>query len=276
MNTITLNLENKTITLNTHEVQGQTLYKAQDLLNGYGMDTDKTNKTVYNWNVSMKNKNPDFQGVSIKGRNGGTYLTKRQILKLAAYVDYEFEDAVFEAFELLSEGKVDEALDVAITVTHTAQQAHIIELIRQRRYLGKAIANLFDKHDVPMDAWNEFYACYKMIGVVLGNAHAVEYRRQVINKLRSSLASHDTGLRMNYRKRNKFNPTHYETFTDIENKVLKLQGALRQHNTTKAAKQATDAQQKKDLLIQVVKTAANDSHTRETIIETLTDMRNAA
>jgi len=113
---ITLKLESKEITLTTHNVEDQQLFKAQDLLKGYGLSSDEANKKMYNFMVSMKTKHPDFRGVSKQGKNGGTYLTKRQILKLAGYVSYEFEDAVYEAFEMLMDGNGNDAIEKALSV----------------------------------------------------------------------------------------------------------------------------------------------------------------
>ncbi|WP_429049112.1 hypothetical protein [Aeromonas hydrophila] len=146
MQTITLVLTNKEITLSTHDVEGSQLYKAQDLLKGYGLDVNEANKKMYNFTVSMKNKNPDFQGVSFKGKNGGTYLTKRQILKLAGYVSYEFEDAVYEAFEMLMDGKGNDAIEKALSV------AVIHPVMMQPRPLG-TLKKLFKESGLEIDVF---------------------------------------------------------------------------------------------------------------------------
>lgn len=120
LNTITLNLRGNLITLATHMVDGKELYKAQDLLVGHGMAVEECENTLRNWSKVMNRKlcqNGKVWEVTKKtGKNGGTYLTKREILKLAGYVDYDFEDAVYEAFELLTEGKTEEAQKVASLV----------------------------------------------------------------------------------------------------------------------------------------------------------------
>lgn len=119
--TIELKLEDKVIELNTHEVEGKTLYKAQDLLKGYGMTNEQYNDTIRNWKTYMEKKvTVKFTVTLKKGSNDkrGTYLNKRNLLKLAAYVDKTgaFEDAVYEAFELLTEAKPMEAMKVANSV----------------------------------------------------------------------------------------------------------------------------------------------------------------
>lgn len=110
---ITLKLESKEITLTTHDVEGSQLYKAQDLLKGYGLSSDEANDKVRNWKVSQESKAVGFTVLTFKGKYGGTYLTKRQILKLAGYVSYEFEDAVYEAFEMLMDGNTKEAENIS-------------------------------------------------------------------------------------------------------------------------------------------------------------------
>ncbi len=113
---ITLKLESKEITLTTHDVEGSQLYKAQDLLKGYGLSSDEANDKVRNWKVSQESKAVNFTVLTFKGKYGGTYLTKRQILKLAGYVSYEFEDAVYEAFEMLMDGNGNGAIEKALSV----------------------------------------------------------------------------------------------------------------------------------------------------------------
>ncbi|WOQ15169.1 MICOS complex subunit MIC60 [Aeromonas media] len=113
---ITLKLESKEITLTTHNVEDQQLFKAQDLLKGYGLSSDEANDKVRNWKVSQESKAVNFTVLTFKGKYGGTYLTKRQILKLAGYVSYEFEDAVYEAFEMLMDGNGNGAIEKALSV----------------------------------------------------------------------------------------------------------------------------------------------------------------
>ena len=112
---IILKLEDKTIELNTHEVEGQILYKAQDLLK-VRLSTKESIDKVRNWLKTMRNKRATFTPLTLKGCNGGTYLSKRNMYKLAGYISYEFEDAVYEAFEALSEGRNLEATALAGSV----------------------------------------------------------------------------------------------------------------------------------------------------------------
>lgn len=113
MSELTLNFNDQSITINTHEIEGKTLYKAQDLLKGYGMDTKETKACIRNWLKSKELKGSIMAPFTIKGRNGGTYITKRQCLKLAGYISEDFEDAVYDAFDLLLQGKEQQAAIVA-------------------------------------------------------------------------------------------------------------------------------------------------------------------
>jgi hypothetical protein len=79
------------------------LYKAQDLLK-VRLSTGESVDKVRNWLKSMKNKRATFTPLTIRGAKGGTYITKRDMYKLAGYISYEFEEAVYEAFEQLTEG----------------------------------------------------------------------------------------------------------------------------------------------------------------------------
>ena len=113
---IVLRLSDKTIELNTYEVDGKQLYKAQDLLYGYGMDRKKVSNTISNWKISTEGKLLENQVVNLQGKKGGTYLSKRYLLKLAGYISYKFEDIVYEAFEELSNGEVQKASNIVESV----------------------------------------------------------------------------------------------------------------------------------------------------------------
>lgn len=86
---IILKLSDKTIELNTYEVDGKQLYKAQDLLYGYGMDRKKVSNTISNWKISMETDSSLSQVVVVKNgysEKRGTYLDKTYILMLAGYI----------------------------------------------------------------------------------------------------------------------------------------------------------------------------------------------
>lgn len=139
MSSIELKIDGKQVVLHTHTVGEEQLYKAQDLLvNGYGLSRQKAGYRLKDWKESEQTKLGEFplvyekdeqnqtltddvkiqlDGIVTKeGRNGGTYLTKEMLFKLAAYVDKDFYDSVFKAFVALTEGDVETAMDVALSV----------------------------------------------------------------------------------------------------------------------------------------------------------------
>ncbi|WP_068871002.1 hypothetical protein [Edwardsiella tarda] len=180
MKAIKLHVNGTTIELNTHEVNGKTLYKAQDLLRGYGMDSRKANDTIRNWKESLITKSlrklensgtveftvPENGSVRENrvlgqtledeakakveallvvvrgGKHQGTYLTERQIYKLAGYVDGDFEDAVYEAFEALVHGDTEKALAI------TGSVAEIHEIMLSKRPMAK-IAKMHAQYGYP-------------------------------------------------------------------------------------------------------------------------------
>ena len=146
---IKLNIENKVIVINTHNINDKVLYKAQDLLDGYGLDIQETKYTIKNWKDKVKSKGVNFtplELVVVKGKSGGTYLTKRNILKLAGYVSYEFEDAVYEAFEELIIGNTEKALDIAASFVVTPEL--VTQITKQSEAVNAAIA-IWDTHNYP-------------------------------------------------------------------------------------------------------------------------------
>ena len=146
---IKLNIENKVIVINTHNINDKVLYKAQDLLVGYGFDVQKTKDTIQNWKDKVSKKcGVKFTPYSIqRGKQSGTYLNKRNILKLAGYVSYEFEDAVYEAFEELIIGNTEKALDIAASFVVTPEL--VTQINRQSEAVNAAIAIWDSKQEKP-------------------------------------------------------------------------------------------------------------------------------
>lgn len=50
---------------------------------------------------------------SVNGDKGMTLATKKALFMYAAWCDYEFHDAVFSVFQLVTEGKLEEAAKIA-------------------------------------------------------------------------------------------------------------------------------------------------------------------
>lgn len=166
---ITLIINGKEVVLNTHDVNGEQLYKAQDLLiNGYNCTKVKAAQHLRNWKTCEQNKLSEIQLVSEKdeqnqeltndgrseldgivnkeGRGGGTYLTKDLLFKLAAYVDKDFYDAVFKAFSLLTEGKVVEAAAVADSVVLDSVLIEKIKARYQQMTTALSVKENVDSH----------------------------------------------------------------------------------------------------------------------------------
>ncbi|WP_042866312.1 hypothetical protein, partial [Aeromonas piscicola] len=115
VNAITLSLSDKSITLTTHMIAEQELYKAQDLLIGSGMTSKESSKTLENWKNSPDTRSLDFRDRSIKGgKTQGTYLTENEIYMLAMYVDTSFMLDVVAAFKALAHGDIGTALNVSM------------------------------------------------------------------------------------------------------------------------------------------------------------------
>jgi len=86
------------------------------------------NKRPSQWNNKDKQHLINYGNLhSINtGRDGMTLGTKKALFMYAAWCDYEFHDAVFTVFQLVTEGKAEEAL--------TASQKVVVDfgLMRER------------------------------------------------------------------------------------------------------------------------------------------------
>ncbi|WP_252178886.1 KilA-N domain-containing protein [Endozoicomonas sp. 4G] len=56
----------------------------------------------------QKDRKSDF--LKVRGRSGGIWANRRDALKYAGYLSEEFEDAVYEAFENLMDGRTEAAV----------------------------------------------------------------------------------------------------------------------------------------------------------------------
>ncbi len=126
---IKLKLNDNLVELQTHDTEKGQMYKAQDLLEGVNYNKDSARRKVDNWKrheesnyvnfTSLKDEGSNYVNITPlnkKGRYGGTYLYKTDLLKLAAYVDKSFYDTVFEAFEAAASGDAKAAIDIATSV----------------------------------------------------------------------------------------------------------------------------------------------------------------
>lgn len=98
-----------------------------------------------------------FGLVQINGGNQrGTYGNQRCVLWLAAKLDDDFEDVVFEAFELLSNGNYLEASDKALTAVVTQ------EFKAKYKTLQDALYDVFE-------VWNKTQAHERGFDIILKN-----------------------------------------------------------------------------------------------------------
>lgn len=71
----------------------------------------------------------------VHGNKGLTLATQKALFMYAAWCDYEFHDVVFETFNLVVEGKLEEAKAKADTVTLKIRAALIILMFRHKYVL---------------------------------------------------------------------------------------------------------------------------------------------
>lgn len=159
------NIESLTLTINsnvcemfTHKVVRKDalgfevyveLYRAQDMLLVSGLSNWEQKDRLSDWKKSLEINNsqdgkiPTISNDSIITlktgplASRGLYLTKRTLFKLAAYIDSGFYDAVFDAFEALTEGRYNEAAGIAARVAISPELK--VELKESNRLLNEAI-----------------------------------------------------------------------------------------------------------------------------------------
>ncbi|EJO3996033.1 hypothetical protein NRI82_004148 [Vibrio vulnificus] len=128
MKELTLKFEDKTVTINTHEIEGQTLYKLNDILKQYNPNDLKSPQDLTKY---LSDSQTDFYRFhNIKGgKYAGSYMNQKGVIWFASKLSFEFEMAVIEAFELLLENKTQEAAQVAHSVVFDSEYA---ESVKQR------------------------------------------------------------------------------------------------------------------------------------------------
>ncbi|PAS39885.1 hypothetical protein CGT68_17840 [Vibrio cholerae] len=119
MKELTLKFEDKTVTINTHEIEGQTLYNLNDILKQYNPNNiDKV--TRYTKHLTPI-KESFYLLLVKKGRNGGTYVNQRGVIWFASKLSQDFEMAVIEAFEAAANGDGNRAVDIATSKVITPE-----------------------------------------------------------------------------------------------------------------------------------------------------------
>ncbi|ENM5839749.1 hypothetical protein NTE16_004004 [Vibrio mimicus] len=119
MKELTLKFEDKTVTIRTHEVEGQTLFNLNDILKQY--NPNKLQRPNDLTKYLPKVKNDFYQHLIKKGRNGGSYMNQKGVIWFASKLSFEFEMAVIEAFEAAANGDGNRAVDIATSKVITPE-----------------------------------------------------------------------------------------------------------------------------------------------------------
>lgn len=112
MSELTFKFEETTVTVNTHEIEGQTLYKLNDILKQYNPDNlqKPQNLTKY-----LSDSESDFYNFhNIKGgRYAGSYMNQEGVIWFASKLSFEFKKAVIKTFSAAASGDGNKAVDIA-------------------------------------------------------------------------------------------------------------------------------------------------------------------
>ncbi|EKO5175868.1 hypothetical protein P0J00_003450 [Vibrio vulnificus] len=120
MKELTLKFEDKTVTINTHEIEGRTLYKLNDILKQY--NPNKLQKP-YDLTKSLTKSQSEFYHFhNLKGgKYAGSYMNQKGVIWFASKLSFEFEMAVIEAFEAAANGDGNRAVDIATSKVITPE-----------------------------------------------------------------------------------------------------------------------------------------------------------
>ncbi|EOG7683378.1 hypothetical protein ACLIM5_003356 [Vibrio cholerae] len=126
MSELTFKFENTTVTINTHEIEGQTLYKLNDILKQYNPDKLKS---PYQLTKYLSDSETHFYGFhNIKGgRYSGSYMNQEGVIWFASKLSKEFEMAVTGAFSLLLDNKTQEATQLAHSIVFNLDYANSVK-----------------------------------------------------------------------------------------------------------------------------------------------------
>ncbi|MBY8157089.1 hypothetical protein KW508_03560 [Vibrio fluvialis] len=122
---ITLQIQDKAITLATHEINGENLYRANDLALYYYNDTKKSQNKVNHWKSTIGPELLKNSVVAIQGKQGGSYVPDYLLLNLAGIIDNQFGIEVSKAFAALTRGDVEQAEQIADAVV-TREKTHAL------------------------------------------------------------------------------------------------------------------------------------------------------
>ncbi|QKU57457.1 hypothetical protein [Vibrio cholerae] len=120
MKELTLKFEDKTVTINTHEIEGQTLYKLNDILKQYNPNKLRNPYELTKYLSEAQNDFYRFQNIK-GGKYAGSYMNQKGVIWFASKLSFEFEMAVIEAFEAAANGDGSRAVDIATSKVITPE-----------------------------------------------------------------------------------------------------------------------------------------------------------
>ncbi len=175
------------------------------------------------------------------GDNGQTrsvyLLPEREAMALAMSYDVMIGMQVYEAYQayrealnaVIASDSHEEAVAVATQALYNERQAKAIQRIKKGQNLGHTITKMFEFHQDPLSAWEEFKAVY--LNITQFAEDEKQTRRDILDNLRSRLTSENSGLRLVWMKarikEGNFDNNLYLKFKDVERDVLSLQSRLR-------------------------------------------------
>ena len=164
-------------------------------------------------------------------------LPEREAMALAMSYDVMIGMQVYEAYQAYREAlnaviaseSHEEAVAVATQALYNERQAKAIQRIKKGQNLGHTITKMFEFHQDPLSAWEEFKAVY--LNITQFAEDEKQTRRDILDNLRSRLTSENSGLRLVWMKarikEGNFDNNLYLKFKDVERDVLSLQSRLR-------------------------------------------------
>ncbi|MGL4765230.1 MAG: hypothetical protein ACRC2N_09425 [Aeromonas sp.] len=205
------------------------------------------------------------KGNNATGTRSVYLLPEREAMALAMSYDVKIGMQVYEAYQayrdalnaVIASESHEEAVAIATQALYNERQAKAIERIKNGQNLGHSITKMFEFHQDPLSAWEEFKAVYLNITHFADNEK--QARRIILDNLRSRLTSENSGLRRVWMKarinEGNFDNNLYLKFKDVERDVLALQSRLREIDKNTNGKMAIKA---KDVALKVADIAKQE------------------
>ncbi|WP_429142554.1 hypothetical protein [Aeromonas veronii] len=203
-------------------------------------------------------------------------LPEREAMALSMSYDVMIGMQVYEAYQayrdalnaVIASESHEEAVAIASQALYNERQAKAIQRIKNGQSLGHTITKMFEFHQDPLSAWEEFKAVYLNITHFADNEK--QARRDILDNLRSRLTSENSGLRRVWMKarmnEGNFDNNLYLKFKDVERDVLALQSRLRVMDKNENGKMAIKA---KDVALKVADIAKQERRKNAEIIASM-------